>query len=111
MILCFSFVKCFLCFSCAVCDWIDSIRVGVEIPTIEVRFENLNIEAEAFVGSRALPSFINFNRSMVEVKNTVIYLLVIVFPCSCYIVIHVVMFGFCSLSSIGILKHFPFTSE
>ncbi|KAL8113884.1 hypothetical protein AgCh_020969 [Apium graveolens] len=45
-------------------DRID--RVGVELPTIEVRFENLNIEAEAFVGSRALPSFINFNLSILE---------------------------------------------
>ncbi|KAL8109983.1 hypothetical protein AgCh_025913 [Apium graveolens] len=50
------------------CDWIDSVRVGVEMPTIEVRFENLNVEAEAeaFSGSRALPSFVNFNRSLVE---------------------------------------------
>ncbi|KAL8113886.1 hypothetical protein AgCh_020971 [Apium graveolens] len=45
-------------------DRID--RVGVEMPTIEVRFENLNVEAEAFSGSRALPSFVNFNRSLVE---------------------------------------------
>ncbi|KAL1810497.1 hypothetical protein DCAR_0730200 [Daucus carota subsp. sativus] len=45
-------------------DRID--RVGVELPTIEVRFQNLNIEAEAFVGSRALPSFINFNLSILE---------------------------------------------
>ncbi|KAL8118563.1 hypothetical protein AgCh_016184 [Apium graveolens] len=45
-------------------DRID--RVGVELPTIEVRFENLNIEAEAFVGSRALPSFINFNLALLE---------------------------------------------
>ncbi|KAL1829193.1 hypothetical protein ACET3Z_007605 [Daucus carota] len=54
-------------------DRID--RVGVEIPTIEVRFENLNIEAEAFVGSRALPSFINFNRSMVEALLNIFHLL------------------------------------
>ncbi|KAK1376051.1 Pigment permease [Heracleum sosnowskyi] len=45
-------------------DRID--RVGVQMPTIEVRFENLNVEAEAFAGSRALPSFVNFNRSIVE---------------------------------------------
>ncbi|KAF2321474.1 hypothetical protein GH714_000026 [Hevea brasiliensis] len=41
-------------------------RVGIEIPTIEVRFEHLNIEAEAYVGSSALPSFINFSVSMLE---------------------------------------------
>ncbi|KAL8127253.1 hypothetical protein AgCh_014243 [Apium graveolens] len=45
-------------------DRIDT--VGVEMPTIEVRFENLNVEAEAFSGSRALAFFINFNRSLVE---------------------------------------------
>ncbi|XP_074275947.1 pleiotropic drug resistance protein 1-like [Silene latifolia] len=41
-------------------------RVGIEIPTIEVRYENLNVEAEVFVGSRALPTFINFITNMVE---------------------------------------------
>ncbi|RVW77602.1 Pleiotropic drug resistance protein 1 [Vitis vinifera] len=35
-------------------------RVGVDVPEIEVRFEHLTIDAEAFVGSRALPSFHNF---------------------------------------------------
>ncbi|KAK7325204.1 hypothetical protein VNO77_29362 [Canavalia gladiata] len=35
-------------------------RVGIYIPTIEARFENLNIEAEAYVGSRAIPTFFNF---------------------------------------------------
>ncbi|KAI4350302.1 hypothetical protein L6164_004770 [Bauhinia variegata] len=41
-------------------------RVGIELPTIEVRFEHLNVEAEARVGSRALPSFSNFIVDMVE---------------------------------------------
>lgn len=41
-------------------------RVGIDIPTIEVRFENLNIEAEVYVGSRALPSFVNFMTNIVE---------------------------------------------
>ncbi|XP_057772940.1 pleiotropic drug resistance protein 1-like [Salvia miltiorrhiza] len=35
-------------------------RVGIDLPTIEVRFENIKIEAEAYVGSRALPTFLNF---------------------------------------------------
>ncbi|XP_028766306.1 pleiotropic drug resistance protein 1 [Neltuma alba] len=35
-------------------------RVGIEIPTIEVRFEHLNVEAEGYVGSRAMPTFLNF---------------------------------------------------
>ncbi|KZV17493.1 pleiotropic drug resistance protein 1-like [Dorcoceras hygrometricum] len=41
-------------------------RVGIELPTIEVRFENLNVETEAHVGSRALPSFINFFANIFE---------------------------------------------
>ena len=46
------------------CGWYNVIRVGLQLPTIEVRFENLHVEAEAFVGSRALPSFANFNLEM-----------------------------------------------
>ncbi|PON66387.1 ABC type transporter protein [Parasponia andersonii] len=41
-------------------------RVGLDLPTIEVRYEHVNVEAEAHMGSRALPSFINFTISMVE---------------------------------------------
>ncbi|XP_015580484.2 pleiotropic drug resistance protein 1 isoform X2 [Ricinus communis] len=41
-------------------------RVGIQIPTIEVRFEHLNIEAEAYVGGRALPTFFNYTANMVE---------------------------------------------
>ncbi|KAK8551179.1 hypothetical protein V6N12_039836 [Hibiscus sabdariffa] len=40
--------------------------VGIQLPTIEVRYENLNIEAEAFVGTNALPSFLNFITSIFE---------------------------------------------
>ncbi|KAJ4718272.1 Pleiotropic drug resistance ABC transporter [Melia azedarach] len=42
-------------------------RVGIELPTIEVRFEHLNVEAEAQVGSKALPTFLNFCFGIVEV--------------------------------------------
>ncbi|XP_017215551.1 pleiotropic drug resistance protein 1 isoform X3 [Daucus carota subsp. sativus] len=42
------------------------MRLGLQLPTIEVRFENLHVEAEAFVGSRALPSFTNFNLVTLE---------------------------------------------
>ncbi|KAK8584758.1 hypothetical protein V6N13_138707 [Hibiscus sabdariffa] len=35
-------------------------RVRIDLPTIEVRFQNLNIEAEAFVGTNALASVLNF---------------------------------------------------
>ena len=47
----------------------DMLRVGIEVPTIEVRFEHLNIEAEAHVGSRALPTFTNYMVNMVEVSD------------------------------------------
>ncbi|KAG5551935.1 hypothetical protein RHGRI_010140 [Rhododendron griersonianum] len=41
-------------------------RVGLELPTIEVRFEHLNVHAEAHVGGRALPTLINFTVNFVE---------------------------------------------
>ncbi|XP_024625543.1 pleiotropic drug resistance protein 1 isoform X2 [Medicago truncatula] len=41
-------------------------RVGIDLPTIEVRFEHLNIEAEAHVGSISLPTFTNFMVNIVE---------------------------------------------
>ncbi|CAN6233634.1 unnamed protein product [Urochloa humidicola] len=41
-------------------------RVGIDNPTIEVRFENLSVEAEAYVGNRGVPTLTNFfsNRIM-----------------------------------------------
>ncbi|KAM5572773.1 hypothetical protein ABKV19_012699 [Rosa sericea] len=41
-------------------------RVGLEFPTTEVRFENLNVEAEAYVGSRASSTMFNFSINMLE---------------------------------------------
>ncbi|KAK7320707.1 hypothetical protein VNO77_30426 [Canavalia gladiata] len=41
-------------------------RVGLDIPTIEVRFEHINVEAQVYVGSRALPTLINFFGNVVE---------------------------------------------
>lgn len=41
--------------------------VGLDIPTIEVRFEHLCVEAEAYVGSRGLPTIFNFCVNMLEV--------------------------------------------
>ncbi|KAE8718418.1 Pleiotropic drug resistance protein 1 [Hibiscus syriacus] len=40
--------------------------VGIELPTIEVRFEHLNIEAQAFVGTNALPTVLNFTTGIFE---------------------------------------------
>ncbi|KAG6706402.1 hypothetical protein I3842_07G220900 [Carya illinoinensis] len=42
------------------------VRVGLDIPTVEVRFEYLNVEAEIYVGSRALPTICNFLVNMLE---------------------------------------------
>ncbi|XP_058112235.1 pleiotropic drug resistance protein 1-like isoform X2 [Magnolia sinica] len=41
-------------------------QVGIDLPTIEVRFEHLTIDAEAYVGSRALPTVLNFTTNIVE---------------------------------------------
>ncbi|KAL7112056.1 hypothetical protein ACP275_05G129500 [Erythranthe tilingii] len=41
-------------------------RVGIDIPTIEVRYEHLNIGAEAYGQSRALPTFVNANINTIE---------------------------------------------
>ncbi|KAL8189299.1 hypothetical protein R6Q57_028865 [Mikania cordata] len=41
-------------------------RVGIDLPTIEVKFEHLNVEADVSTGSRALPSFFNFYLGVVE---------------------------------------------
>ncbi|KAJ4749522.1 ABC transporter G family member 36 [Rhynchospora pubera] len=45
-------------------DRID--RVGIDIPTIEVRYENLNIVAEAHVGNRGLPTILNSYMNALE---------------------------------------------
>ncbi|XP_072999974.1 ABC transporter G family member 48-like isoform X2 [Typha latifolia] len=41
-------------------------RVGLELPTIEVRYENLSIEADGYVGSRALPTLWNASINFAE---------------------------------------------
>lgn len=42
-------------------------RVGIEVPKIEVRFQNLSIEGDAYVGTRALPTLLNVTMNSVEV--------------------------------------------
>ncbi|GKA02798.1 ABC transporter G family member 32 isoform X2 [Tanacetum coccineum] len=44
-------------------DW---MRVDLEFPKIEVRFQNLNVETFVHVGSRALPTITNFIVNMTE---------------------------------------------
>ncbi|KAM0890720.1 hypothetical protein ACQ4PT_026875 [Festuca glaucescens] len=45
-------------------DRID--RVGIELPTVEVRFERLTVQAQCHVGSRALPTLLNAARNVAE---------------------------------------------
>ncbi|CAN6169704.1 unnamed protein product [Urochloa humidicola] len=41
-------------------------RVGIELPTVEVRFEHLTVQAKCHVGSRALPTLLNTARNIAE---------------------------------------------
>ncbi|CAM0943176.1 unnamed protein product [Alopecurus aequalis] len=41
-------------------------RVGIELPAIEVRYEDLSIEVDAFVGSRALPTLWNASKNFLQ---------------------------------------------
>lgn len=43
-------------------------RVGIAPSTVEVRFQDLHIQAKVFVGARALPSVINSYRNFFEVS-------------------------------------------
>jgi hypothetical protein len=44
-------------------------RVGIQLPKIEVRYDNLNVEAEAYVGSRGLPTLPNTYANVLEVHG------------------------------------------
>lgn len=54
------------------------IRVGIEVPKIEVRFQNLCIEGDAYVGTRALPTLLNSTLNTLEVYMYKLHAL-----CSC----------------------------
>jgi ABC-type multidrug transport system fused ATPase/permease subunit len=41
-------------------------KVGIQLPTIEVRYENVCVEAECYVGDRALPTLVNAARNALE---------------------------------------------
>ena len=44
-------------------------RVGLEVPKVEVRYENLKIVADVQTGSRSLPTLFNSSRDAIEVEN------------------------------------------
>ncbi|KAI3862926.1 hypothetical protein MKX03_011415 [Papaver bracteatum] len=41
-------------------------RVNVQLPTVEVRYENVTVEAKCYIGNRALPTLLNTARNIVE---------------------------------------------
>ena len=51
-------------------SWFGGRSVGIELPTIEVRYENLSVDADCYVGSRALPTLWNSARNFAEVVST-----------------------------------------
>lgn len=57
---------CIFFFELWFCFLLDFPRVGISLPTVEVRFEHLNVETEAYVGSRALPTFTNYCVNIIE---------------------------------------------
>ncbi|CAH1425576.1 unnamed protein product [Lactuca virosa] len=50
-------------------------RVGISLPTIEVKYEHLTVEADINTGSRALPSFINFYIDIAEAFLSFLHLI------------------------------------
>ena len=44
-------------------------RVGIDYPTIEVRYEHLHVEAQVRVGNRGLPTLINSVTNTIEVRD------------------------------------------
>lgn len=43
--------------------------VGLAFPSVEVRFENVNVEAHVYMGTRALPTLLNFSLNMIVVSG------------------------------------------
>ncbi|XP_022860155.1 ABC transporter G family member 35-like, partial [Olea europaea var. sylvestris] len=40
--------------------------VGINLPTVEVRFKKLTVEADCFIGDRSLPTLLNATRNIAE---------------------------------------------
>lgn len=49
-------------------------RIGVELPTIEVRYENLTVKANCHVGSRGLPTLWNTSLNILESFASLLHL-------------------------------------
>ncbi|MCO5610340.1 hypothetical protein L7F22_064576 [Adiantum nelumboides] len=48
-------------------------KVGIDLPKIEVRFKHLNVEADVQVGSRVLPTLVNFTFNLLEGLVSVLF--------------------------------------
>ncbi|KAH0458194.1 hypothetical protein IEQ34_013509 [Dendrobium chrysotoxum] len=44
----------------------SSEKIGLQLPTVEVRFEHLTVETECHIGRRALPTLVNATQNMIE---------------------------------------------
>jgi hypothetical protein len=43
-------------------------RVGIQVPTLEIRYENVTVDAKCVVGDRALPTLQNATINTLVVK-------------------------------------------
>ncbi|CAI5462796.1 unnamed protein product [Closterium sp. Yama58-4] len=50
-------------------------RVGVSIPTVEVRFEDIHVEAGVYVGDRSVPTLLNYMRGVLTQLPRALHLL------------------------------------
>lgn len=48
--------------------YIHICRVGIELPTIEVRYEQLTVEADVVAAGRALPTLSNAATNFIQVR-------------------------------------------
>ena len=54
--------------------------MGIETPKIEVRYQNLSIEGDVYVGSRALPTLLNATLNTIEVVFSFYLFIYLLFP-------------------------------
>lgn len=54
---------------CGSLNFVCGSRVGIELPTVEVRYENLSVRANCYVGNRGLPTLWNVFRNIIEVRR------------------------------------------
>ena len=43
--------------------------MNLQFPSVEVRFENVSVEAGVYVGTRGLPTLLNFTMNMISVRS------------------------------------------